>query len=422
MLKVNLLWNPTNFILLFVIATSQFLCTGQIVNTYVTVQDGAYQDPSIWDIGISPPFNLSTTDSVVIKNIVSCDNNIDIEGVLMVEMGGVLDLIDNKLQVSKINSSYPIPFPDPTSLLPANFWELAKGRLVNDGIITTSGELHVDGFLKNTNIIEVGKIHHDGYICNSSLITLAPGEKLDFHGGVIDCCGCFYVDEIKAHKNNQLSGYDAPARVHCQKFSHNSGHNIIFSGVSELDFINNNDPTESLVSSFPDSLDIYTDCKVVLNINDIVFDCENNRLFVNSIISGVSEIYVYGLDEITGSRILIQHFDYAEFAEEETLLVNSSNFNLFEVDCMGQNGALMYSDVYSCPKEDDTNVFFMSNTLTFENFEGRAFVYNSIGQMIDYFQINGNHLNTIDCSHLSNGLYFILLENKKIKTLKMSAN
>ena len=152
MLKVNLLWNPTNFILLFVIATSQFLCTGQIVNTYVTVQDGAYQDPSIWDIGISPPFNLSTTDSVVIKNIVSCDNNIDIEGVLMVEMGGVLDLIDNKLQVSKINSSYPIPFPDPTSLLPANFWELAKGRLVNDGIITTSGELHVDGFLKNTNI------------------------------------------------------------------------------------------------------------------------------------------------------------------------------------------------------------------------------------------------------------------------------
>jgi len=77
----------------------------------------------------------------------------------------------------------------------------ATGVIINDGSITITQELHIDGKLFNYKTIEVMKLHVDGYVCNTGTISIDSGQKIDLHGGTIECGGVLIADEIKIHNN-----------------------------------------------------------------------------------------------------------------------------------------------------------------------------------------------------------------------------
>tara|TARA_B100000809_G_scaffold263609_1_gene317260 strand:+ start:3760 stop:5139 length:1380 start_codon:yes stop_codon:yes gene_type:complete len=156
------------------------------------------------------------------------------------------------------------------------------GYVYNDGTINLTGaggggapkgELHVDGYLYNTGTANVLKMHNDGYICNSGLIALSPGEKFDFHGGEIECCGTILADIIKIHANAGVSfNGDPVATVSCQNFCGTDiSTNPTFNGLTEAEFLGNLDPANSSVIQSSTVL-----CSPILPIELISFEANIN--------------------------------------------------------------------------------------------------------------------------------------------------
>lgn len=120
------------------------------------------------------------------------------------------------------------------------------GTLHNDGgKVNITDELHVDGSMYNTGRINVKNLHSDGYICNSKVIILEPGKKFNFHGGTMECCGSVLADVIIVHANG-----GTPATSDCQSIcSTNESSNPTFEGITEFEFLNNTNPTESILNT-----------------------------------------------------------------------------------------------------------------------------------------------------------------------------
>lgn len=75
------------------------------------------------------------------------------------------------------------------------------GELENNGTLTLSGEVHIDGLFTNVGTADVFKVHNDGELCNSGTLTLDPGQKFDNHGGIIGCGGTINACDWKIHDN-----------------------------------------------------------------------------------------------------------------------------------------------------------------------------------------------------------------------------
>jgi len=150
---------------------------------YYTIGNGAWKNTSKW-IPSYPGETITEGDSVFVMHnmtISSIRNEINVRGVLTIESAG--NLSGNK----KIKTS-------------------AFGYVINNGTISLNNEIHIDGTLYNNNNIEINKLHIDGYLCNPGTINIDSGQKIDLHGGLIECGGSLITDEIKIHNNNGTGG------------------------------------------------------------------------------------------------------------------------------------------------------------------------------------------------------------------------
>lgn len=214
---------------------------------YYSIADGPYNYVGSWSIGI-PPSTLPLGDTVFVYHEIALSADIFIQGVLMVEPSG--QLTGSK----KIKIDF-------------------GAYVLNNGSIDIAKEIHVDGFLYNTETMNIEKLHSDGYICNSGLIELVPGQRFDHHGGTVECCGTILADVVKFHENANVSGTEAI--TNCQNYCNTS-----LTGPPVLDMGGTvATPTEAVNNDFPDDSYMDTDnvtfCGLtVLPIELISFDVQ----------------------------------------------------------------------------------------------------------------------------------------------------
>ena len=214
---------------------------------YYSAAAGLYNNAGSWTVipGV-PPNTIPVGDTVFINHNITTTGNIDIDGVLEIGVAGIL----------AGGHSIKIEF---------------DGYLNNDGNINITKDLHIDGYLYNTGLILVQDVHCDAYICNSGLIILEPGEKFNLHGGIIECCGTILTDELEVHKNSFFLGFNNPGTINCQNICNTTLTGPpTYSGVTENEFLNNLDPTESLIDR-----DNVTICGVVLPAIIVDFKVES---------------------------------------------------------------------------------------------------------------------------------------------------
>lgn len=141
-------------------------------NNYTSTANGSYSD-AIWTTQAPDPIPFG--DTVFILHNITLPAQLDVNGVLYIGSAGSIS--GNK----KLKN------------------ENANGSIVNYGKIDISHELHVDGSWYNYNYAYAKKIHLDGYLCNTDTIEISPDQKLDLHGGTLDCGGVIILCQIKIH-------------------------------------------------------------------------------------------------------------------------------------------------------------------------------------------------------------------------------
>jgi len=142
---------------------------------YTTTAAGDYDNCGKWSL-TCPPDPILLGDTVFISHAMDMTDDINIEGVLVVNSAG------------EINGAEKIKVK-------------LTGTLINNGTINTTDELHNDGSVYNNGSMRLKKYHDDGYTCNTGTIELDHGEKYDCHGCTLECGGILIACEFKMHEN-----------------------------------------------------------------------------------------------------------------------------------------------------------------------------------------------------------------------------
>jgi hypothetical protein len=161
-----------------IIATITLTCSatcGFNQTNYTTTAAGDYDQCGKWSL-TCPPDPIPLGDTVFISHVMDMTDDINIEGVLVVNSAG------------EINGAEKIKVK-------------LTGTLINNGIINTTDELHNDGSVYNNGSMRLKKYHDDGYTCNTGTIELDHGEKYDCHGCTLECGGVLIACEFKMHEN-----------------------------------------------------------------------------------------------------------------------------------------------------------------------------------------------------------------------------
>ena len=161
-----------------VIATITLTCSaicGFNQTNYTTTAAGDYDQCGKWSL-TCPPDPIPLGDTVFISHVMDMTDDINIEGVLVVNSAGEINGAEKvKVQLT--------------------------GTLINNGTINTTDELHNDGSVFNNGSMRLKKYHDDGYTCNTGTIELDHGEKYDCHGCTLECGGTLIACEFRMHEN-----------------------------------------------------------------------------------------------------------------------------------------------------------------------------------------------------------------------------
>ncbi|NQV53995.1 MAG: T9SS type A sorting domain-containing protein [Flavobacteriales bacterium] len=147
---------------------------------FYTTQNGNFGTGSTWVGGTSPTHTISGADSVFVLHDVTITVDLSISGVLVIQSG------------AELNGNFEIKDVE------------VGGVLINYGTIDLGQKIDVDGSLYNygTMLID-GDIHIDGYVCNAGTMTVTDNtNKVDLHGGTLECGGIVYACEFKFHEKN----------------------------------------------------------------------------------------------------------------------------------------------------------------------------------------------------------------------------
>jgi hypothetical protein len=141
---------------------------------YTSTSNGDY-DLAIWTLQAPNPIPVG--DTVFINHSVTLMAELKVRGVLVINASGTVNG-DNKLTNDAVG-----------------------GAILNYGSIDIDKELHIDGSFFNYNYAKALKMHIDGYVCNLDTMEVAADEKIDLHGGELDCGGTVIACEVKFHDN-----------------------------------------------------------------------------------------------------------------------------------------------------------------------------------------------------------------------------
>jgi len=141
---------------------------------YTSTSNGDY-DLEIWTLQAPNPIPVG--DTVFINHSVTLMAELKVRDVLVINASGTVNG-DNKLTNDAVG-----------------------GAILNYGSIDIDKELHIDGSFFNYNYAKALKMHIDGYVCNLDTMEVAADEKIDLHGGELDCGGTVIACEVKFHDN-----------------------------------------------------------------------------------------------------------------------------------------------------------------------------------------------------------------------------
>ena len=141
---------------------------------YTSTSNGDY-DLAIWTLQAPNPIPVG--DTVFINHSVTLMAELKVRDVLVINASGTVNG-DNKLTNDAVG-----------------------GAILNYGSIDIDKELHIDGSFFNYNYAKALKMHIDGYVCNLDTMEVAADEKIDLHGGELDCGGTVIACEVKFHDN-----------------------------------------------------------------------------------------------------------------------------------------------------------------------------------------------------------------------------
>lgn len=224
-------------------------CSGQ--TNYTTIGSDDWNKASSWDSNGIPSRTLANGDSIFIKHDIILDVNQTVLGVMIIENGASLTASNlEDIEVGKGGTSIGELFnygsltiekfkvkpdngctADLTGLPSAyNYGEMTlvslhignncgRGSMwnFNGGLITVSGELHLDN-----------------YLCNQD--TIYAQTKFKAHGGFVDCCGYIETPELDVDDNT-----GRPGTFSCIDICKNDGTDPIididgssYSGISDV--------------------------------------------------------------------------------------------------------------------------------------------------------------------------------------------
>lgn len=153
----------------------------QLSAQYQTIAggDGTFNDASNWDASGVPPDPMPAGSSVTISHAIDLNIDFDVNGSFRIVSGG--SLTGNKtLKVNGTGTNNGTMSIKKFQVGPND----GSGTFTNNGKITLSGELHIDGTLVNTNEITAAKVKvHGGTLSGGGFIYTSGTIEFDDNEG-----------------------------------------------------------------------------------------------------------------------------------------------------------------------------------------------------------------------------------------------
>lgn len=371
----------------------------------------------------TPTFPSTTlqSDTIIIRSFdtITLDYDVILNGVLVIRDNAVLDG-SKKIKIS------------------------TTGKLKNFGKIDITQELHVDGKFINKfdATASVKKLHSDGFIRNKGTITLEQGETFDHHGGELEGCGTIYVDVLKVHKNTGVNyGGTSSTLTNCQNFCNTltPSDTPTFSGVTQSQFINNTNLTNSVVdsnitfcSSLPalpvtlTSFDITFDNQKNIQINWVTASELNNDAFEVERSLNTSNWQLVATVKGAGNSTQIIHYT----AFDRYPLSETSCYRLKQTDF---DGTVTYSDIKSItnhtnltnkivafPNPAKSKLTIKSEHINYNEVKITSLLGTELNLDIHLLDDSNKDAIELDISKLKPGIYIVTFRNRTLRFIKES--
>tara|TARA_B100001287_G_scaffold176771_1_gene149036 strand:+ start:1414 stop:3330 length:1917 start_codon:yes stop_codon:yes gene_type:complete len=158
----------------FLTFISSFISSNSYANTYISVNDGQYDNCNIWTNGCAPN-EIAEGDTVIINHDVDASSSLEISGVLIVNISGSLTLTNNV----ELDQS---------------------GWLEVYGTLVLTADLEMNGTMYNSGISIIETFRNRGYCCNSG--TIKSSNSIYIQGGHIECGGTLLTCELDMNSFN----------------------------------------------------------------------------------------------------------------------------------------------------------------------------------------------------------------------------
>lgn len=424
--------------------------------TYYTISDGDWDNTPSW-IPTEPPNTLPVGDSIIVNHTMYLNSDQIVLGTMIITDSAVINGSNkNKITIGKgsisdgeffnygmLSINKLIVKPD-NGCVPSNDLPVAH----NYGTIDLFDDLNVGNncgrgafFNYSGGKVYVGdQIHLDNYLCNQDSMFVT--NVVLVHGGTIDCCGYIETPEIDIDANGSRA-----SALECIDFCDQSATSPIIN-IGGTNFINLNDAYNNAPTT---ETTIDDDSTLICGLNqlglDVALPLEITDFQVNLISNNnVELIWKTELINDIKNFIIQRSKDAIEWVEIGTLNKNQYNSNpneyvyydldpipntaYYRIKQVQTDNSLFYTQIrvidinnldqafslYPNPTRDLLYVrgqFSFASSIEIYDIVGRPINVTNVLQKVE------NNLAILDFSELSDGLFYLKVNDRVFKIQKL---